>query len=230
MRVLVTETTWTSMAAAKDLADAGMLVTRAGDGEEALDFAAVADHNVILIDHDLPDRDAADLIRTLRRRNPTTGLVLIAPPRDMERKLKAFAAGADDVVSSDAETAEILARVGAVGRRRAGRADPVIRIADLAIDTARHRASVGAAALPLTRIEYELLELLALRQGQVVSKDAIMTHLYSVEDAPDPRIIAAYVCHIRTKITAAGGDAGVVENVWGRGYALVDTRPLKVAA
>ncbi len=230
MRILVSETTWAAMAIANDLANAGFLVTPAADGGEVFEYADLAQQNVILLDVDLPDMSGHHCLRQLRRTYPRAAIVMMAPPKDLAAKLRAFQCGADDVIEYKAEPREVAARLQAIARRRAGLSAPTIQVADLTLDCAQRRASIAGKPLHLTRLEYELVEMLALRAGKIVSKDEIMAQIYALGDAPDPKIIGVYICHIRAKISALGGDAGIVENVRGRGYALVNSAPLRIAA
>jgi DNA-binding response OmpR family regulator len=220
MRVLITETTFPAMALANDMAARGLLVTRAGDAEDALAFAEHAPQDVALIEGDLPDHRPADLIRLLRRRHPGLALILVAPSGDLGMKLAGFEAGADDVVPPSMPAAEIAARAEAIVRRYRGRAGAELRLGDLTLDLSARRARVGKTVLPLARLEFALVEFMAQRMGQVVSRDQIMAHLYGLDDSPDSRVITAYICHIRGKIEAAGGDGSVIRNHWGRGYSI----------
>lgn len=230
MRILIADTTWNSMIAAKALADAGLLLTRANDGQELFEYADLSAQNVILFDADLPDIGPLDCLRRLRAEHPETGIVLMADETDMAFRLRALQLGADDVVSRKVKSGELVARVQAIARRRSGHAAPVFEIEGLQIDTLSRQARVGGKALPLTRMEYELLELLAMRTGQIVDKDRIMAQLYALGDAPDIRIIGVYIHHIRAKIAAFGGNPSILENVRGRGYSLMEAMPQDVAA
>ena len=145
---------------------------------------------------------------------------MIVPAQNMGLMLSAFRAGIDDVFYADIEPREAVARIQAVGRRYAGKANPILQIGDLTIDTALRTVHCESAHLPLTRIEYELVEFLALNEERVLSKHEIMDKLYAQGDAPDASIVAVYVCTIRNKLAAAGGNPNVFETIWGRGYSL----------
>lgn len=235
MRVLILETTFATMSLAVDLTRTGLLVTRAADAEDTLAFADHAAQDVAIIDADLPDAQPATLIRTLRNRHPDLGLILTAPRGDLGARLAAFAAGADDALAYDVPAAEVAARIEAIVRRHRGTPQSDLRLGDLTLDLATRELRVGSAVVPLARLEFALFEFLARRAGQVLSRDAIMEHLYGLEDSPDHRIITAYICHIRSKIAEAGGDPSVIRNHWGRGYSIeatpvAATRPETIVA
>lgn len=220
MRVLILETTFATMSLAVDLARQGLLVTRADDAEDALAFADNATQDVAIIDADLPGTPAATLIRRLRSHHPDLAIILTAPRGDLGARLAALAAGADDAVSHGVPAAEVTARIEAIVRRYRGTPQSDLRLGNLTLDLAARQLRVGSTDVPLARLEFALFEFLARRPGQVLSRDAIMDHLYGLDDCPDQRIITAYICHIRSKIEAAGGDAGIIRNHWGRGYSV----------
>jgi two-component system, cell cycle response regulator CtrA len=89
---------------------------------------------------------------------------------------------------------------------------------------------IGGEAMRITRLEYQLLEFLALAPNMVRTKAAILTQLYLLEDEPHSRVIDAYICRIRREIARLGGDADLIETVWGRGYMMRDAALVPAAA
>jgi DNA-binding response OmpR family regulator len=231
MRILVAETNWAAMTAARVLADAGFRLGAAETAEEVIAYAEACPHDVVLLNSDLPDMDPVVCVRALRHRLPRLSIALIAPKAALELWLRAFDAGADEVIAAEADPRELVARLQSIARRRAGLAEPVARIADLVVDCQAREVTVGMVPLALTHMEYEILEFMALRVGSVVSSEVLMEHLYGLEeDAPSSKILSVFIYHIRQKIAAAGGGAGIIETIWGRGYVLADTRALRIAA
>lgn len=230
MRVLLSDTTWTTMTLAHTLTNQGFYLTRADSAAETIEYAQMTEQNVIVIDSDLPDMRMSDCVRRLRHIKQDVGILVIGRPGDAIGMLKAFELGADDWIAETTDPLEICARLAAISRRHAGRARPVLEVADLVIDCDTHSVTLAGAPMHLTRIEYELLEMLALNVAKVVSKEAMMGQVYALDDEPDARIIDVYICRIRRKIAAMGGHSGIVETIWGRGYMLMDTTALDVAA
>lgn len=230
VRILFAETNWAGMALARDLHQAGFFLTRGDDGADLIDFADLAQQDIIIVDADLPDMPSIDCLRMLRCRHPAQAIAFAIGKADQALALRAYAAGADLVFAHRVDRRELVARLVALGRRSAGFDRPLIPCGDVTIDCSHRAALVHGRRLDLTRIEYELLEYLALRPGQVVPKAGLMTHLYAFDDHPDDRIIAAYICHIRAKIGAAGGNPDLIQNNWGRGYALTAAPGQRMAA
>ena len=230
MRVLLAETTWASMIAARELALAGFLVSTANDGHELSEYVSLARQNVILFDADLPDMDGLEALRALRRADPNVGICVMVPDAAFDKRMRAFAMGADEVISTTCDRRELVARVQSVARRRSGLAGPQLRAGALVIDCNTRAVELGGKTLHLTRHEYEIVEMLALRSGAIVPKDDLMLQIYGLDEAPDSKIIGVYICHIRGKIVDLGGDPAIIENVRGRGYAILEQVQIARAA
>ena len=112
-----------------------------------------------------------------------------------------------------------MARVRSMVRRGHGKKSATIRVGDLEIDTARKSAKRGGAAIDLSAREYALLEYLAHRQGQVVSRSDIWEHLYDQHDETTSNVVDVYIGYLRRK-TEAGGRPRLIQTVRGVGYAL----------
>jgi two-component system, cell cycle response regulator CtrA len=111
------------------------------------------------------------------------------------------------VVTEETPATEIAARLRAIVRRRAGRSTPRIELGRMVLDIDTQTAVIGGEEMNLTRLEYQLLEFLALGVNNVRTKAAILTQLYMLEDEPHSRVVDAYVCRIRREMTRLGADA-----------------------
>ena len=230
MRVLVSETTWTSSAVACDLAKEGFLLTRANDGEEALLFIRDAVHDAVVLDADLGDIPTPRAIRNLRVFQPWLPVLVVAEGAGHEESHELFTAGADHVATSQPEASEFAARIRALARRPAGYPSPVIALGTVEINLDARRVSVGGVSLALTPAEYEFIEHLTLKRRQIVSRDEIMTHLYGLDDAPDAKILDVHSTRIRKKLASAGADPSQFRALNGRGFILDDLQPAASAA
>jgi two-component system, cell cycle response regulator CtrA len=106
----------------------------------------------------------------------------------------------------------------------------VIRCGDLTVRTDRQRAEVGGRDAHLTKTEYEILQLLALRQGTPISKEIFLNHLYGGRDEPDQKIIDVFICKLRKKLAEVSGGKDYIETIWGRGWLLREPQPVKMAS
>lgn len=181
------------------------------------DLADVIRHgswNVVVFD---ADTVAHSVIRDLRRAGCKIPILTTTDEDDSKYRARLLDTGADDALSVLASAAEVVARVRALIRRSAGHAQNVVVAGPVAVNLENQTVSVDGAPVYLTSHEWGVIELLALRKGLTVSKDALMNHLYGGMDEPEPKIVDVFVCKIRRKL----GDAkAVVETTWGRGYRL----------
>jgi two-component system, cell cycle response regulator CtrA len=195
----------------------GAVVDHVDTGEEGLELARHYDYDVVLLDLMLPDIEGFEVVRRMRiSRNDTPVLILSGQSRP-QVKVKGLGLGADDFISKPFDKAELLARMQAIVRRSKGYSQPSLRIGPLLLDLGSHEVAVDDQPVHLTGKEYAILELLVLRKGMVVTKEAFLNHLYGGMDEPEMKIIDVFVCKLRQKLALAGADH-LIGTVWGRGY------------
>ncbi len=189
-----------------------------GLGEEALEVAKHYEYDAILMDLNLPDMPGIEVLKKLRVNKVSTPVLVLSGQIDMDSKLKALGAGADDYLTKPANHAELAARLRAVVRRAKGHAQSVIQIGDLAVNLDIKSAEIGGERVPLSCKEYQMLELLALRRGTTLTKETFLNHLYGEMDEPEAKIIDVFVCKLRKKLAAFTTSQNYIETVWGQGY------------
>ncbi len=218
MRVLLVEDDLTTARAVTlVLKSASAVVDQADTGEEALELLRHYDYDIVVLDLILPDMEGFEVVRRMRQgRNSTPVLVLSGLAR-AQAKVKALGMGADDFMTKPFDRAELLARVQAVVRRSKGFSQPMLRLGGLQISLDSREVTVNGQPVHLTGKEYAILELLVLRKGMVLTKEAFLNHLYGGMDEPEMKIIDVFVCKLRKKLALAGAGS-VIGTVWGRGY------------
>ena len=173
--------------------------------------------DLVVLDLGLPRMDGIDVIRQIRASgNPVPILVLSARERPADRTL-GLDVGADDYLGKPFDTAELLARVRALIRRSAGRAQPTLEAGPLQLDPTTLAASWHGRNLDLTRREFALLRLLMEQRGRPMARDAIQRHLYGWNDDVASNAVDVHVHALRRKL-----DPGAIRTVRGIGYALGD--------
>ena len=189
-------------------------------GEDGLAAAGLYDYDVILLDLMLPDMDGMDVLRRLRSNQVKAPVLILSGLDDVAYKSKGLNIGADDYLIKPFDNRELLARIEAIRRRFRGHDDSVVRSGDLTVNFDTQLVEIAGKRVYVTPKEYSILELLCLRQGVVLSKEAFLDHLYAGRDEPETKIIDVFVCKLRKKLTEASGGKNYIETVWGRGYML----------
>ena len=200
---------------------ASMVVDAVDSGEEALEYCRLCDFDMVLLAATLPDMEGYDVVRRLRAARLATPVLLLSDTAAPQAKIKGFAAGADDVIAKPFDTQELVARIQAVVRRAKGFAQPNLTVGELTLNLGSCEATVAGTPVHLTGKEYAILELLVLRKGMVLTKEAFLNHLYGGMDEPEVKIIDVFICKLRKKLSQAGAN-NFIGTVWGRGYMLRD--------
>lgn len=201
MRVLVAEDhAPLARSLANGLREEGFAVDLTGGGDEALKLAQQNPYDCIVLDVMLPERDGWAVVRQLRDEGSRSPILMLTARDAVEDRVKGLNLGADDYLVKPFAWEELLARVQALIRRGVGQSQPVLRVADLEIDTAAKNVSRGGNPITLSAKEYALLEFLARRQGQVVSRTEIWNHLYDQVDHAGSNVVDVYIGYLRNKI------------------------------
>jgi two-component system, cell cycle response regulator CtrA len=203
------------------LKSSGAVVDHADTGEEGLELSRHYDYDIVVLDLILPDIEGFEVVRRMRiSRNDTPVLILSGLTRP-QAKVKGLGLGADDFITKPFDRAELLARLQAIIRRSKGFSQPSLRVGPLLLNLDSHDVSVDDQPVHLTGKEYAILELLVLRKGMVLTKEAFLNHLYGGMDEPEMKIIDVFICKLRKKLAVAGAD-NLIGTVWGRGYMIRD--------
>jgi two-component system OmpR family response regulator len=193
----------------------GYVVDVAHNGEDGLHLGVTSDYDAIVLDIMLPKLNGWQVLEGLRQRKRTPVLMLTA--RDaLNDRVRGLDAGADDYLVKPFQLAELMARLRALIRRAAGQAHSRIDIGDICVDTAAKCAYREQIPLPLTAMEYSLLELLALHRGRLVSRTMIYEHLFDEVDISLSNNVDVHVSNLRKKL---GRD--IIKTRRGLGY-LID--------
>lgn len=200
MRVLVIEDDPAlSRSLAATLREEDYAVDTALDGETGLIKAGEQPYDAILLDVMLPRLDGWEVLARLRPKVSTPVLMLTARDAVPDR-IKGLDHGADDYLTKPFDIDELLARLRALIRRRAGHTHPSIDLGSAVLDTAARRLTVSGADVPLTPSEYALLEYLALHRGEVVTRTELYDHLFDEAESTLSNLLDVRVSALRKKI------------------------------
>lgn len=222
MRVLLVEDDLTAARGISlMLKSGGAVVDQVDTGEEALDLVRHYDYDIIVLDLILPDIEGYDVVRRMRSARIDTPVMILSGLARPQAKVKGLGLGADDFITKPFDKAELLARMQAVVRRSKGYSQPSLHVGPLTLNLDSREVSVDNSPVYLTSKEYAILELLVLRKGMILTKEAFLNHLYGGMDEPEMKIIDVFICKLRKKLAHAGA-SNLIGTVWGRGYMIRD--------
>lgn len=205
------------------LARGGFRVLTAADGTTALAQARHQRPDLVVLDLNLPGMDGLDVCRALRRESDVPIIMLTARIEEADR-LIGLELGADDYIVKPFSPRELVARARAVLRRARGGGQPqtLIRAGDLEIDLDAHRATRRGEPIPLTRIEFKLLAILAQNPGLTFSREQLVERLHGIAYEGYDRSVDSHVKNLRRKLEPDPAEPRYVFTVYGVGYRFTD--------
>lgn len=220
MRVLVVEDERkTASFIKKALQAEGFAVDVCHDGEEAMGVVRSVAFDAIVLDIMLPGRDGLSLLKVLRQRGCPTPVMLLSARGEVDERVEGLDAGADDYLPKPFVVAELAARVRALVRRGSDTRAPVLRVANLELDTITRQARRGEAIISLTTIEFRLLEYLMRSPGRVCSRMTLLEKVWDYDFDPGTNLVDVNIMRLREKVDE-GFEPRLVHTIRGVGYVL----------
>jgi DNA-binding response OmpR family regulator len=222
MRILLVEDEQALAAVLKrGLEEHAYAVDLAEDGDSALAFATSEPYDLVILDVMLPDIDGFTLCRKLRAESRHMPVLMLTALNSVDDRVAGLDSGADDYLSKPFDPRELLARVRALLRREQPTRDPLLRVADLELNTASHAVRRGPRHIELTTREFAILELFLRNVNRVLSRDEIAQHIWAFDFTAMSNVIDVYVGNLRRKL---GDDVEprLLSTVRGAGYLLRD--------
>jgi two-component system, OmpR family, copper resistance phosphate regulon response regulator CusR len=224
MRLLVIEDEPKTLAyLRKGLTESGFTVDTAASGTEGLQLAMSGDYDLLVLDVMLPGLDGWTVMRRLRARKSTPVLFLSARD-DLEDRVQGLELGGDDYLVKPFAFVELLARIRTVLRRGPTRETEFLVIGELEIDVVRRRVRRGSARIDLTSREFALLNLLARRRGEILSRTQIASFVWDMNFDSDTNVVEVAVRRLRAKVDDPFTHK-MIHTVRGMGYVLDTEKP-----
>ncbi|MBI5945892.1 MAG: response regulator transcription factor [Chloroflexi bacterium] len=199
----------------------GYRVVTAGDGQSALTTARREKPDLIILDLMLPGMDGREVCRILRRESDVPIIMLTALAEEVDQ-VTGLEIGADDYITKPFSPRTLVARVRALLRRTRGeiKLPSIIRIGGLEIDSEKYSVTVNGAPIKLTPNEFKLLQLLAARPGQTLTREQLIEDLHGGASSID-RSVDSHIKNLRKKLETASGES-MIETVYGIGYRFIE--------
>ncbi len=199
----------------------GHEVDRAGDGQAALEAAALQIPDLVVLDLGLPRCDGTEVLEQLRRDLPGSLVLVLTGRSDVQERVRCLDLGADDFVLKPFSFHELMARCRALLRRRARFADPMVRFGGVELNRMERTVSYERVRVELTVKEFSLLEFLMLRRGACCTRAELLQDVWHSSTGAGTNVVDVYITYLRKKLAAAHpGDskwASPIESVRGTG-------------
>ena len=204
----------------RGLQEQGYAVDTAFTGKEALDWAAVAPYDLIILDILLPELSGLEVCKELRQRGVNTPVLMLTARDSIDDRVAGLDAGADDYLVKPFALKELLARLRALSRRADGPAKATkLQVADLTLDTLTRRVERSNRPIELAAKEYAVLECLMRDTGRVVTRTMIAEHVWSYDVYNQSNVVDVYIRNLRRKIDDLH-DVKLIHTIRGQGYRL----------
>lgn len=223
MRILIIEDeTNLCNSIAEGLRMDGYEVDSCQDGLDALELCEAEHYDLILLDLNLPGMDGMEVLRRLRKEDEETRVLILSAKGQIRDKVRGLDAGANDYLTKPFHFEELEARVRSLTRRKFIQKDVCLQCGEISFDTKARTAVAKGQSLSLTRKEAGLLEYLLLHQGQVISQEEMLEHLWDNSVNSFSNSIRVHISSLRKKLrTALGYDP--IQNKIGQGYMIGGT-------
>ncbi|QCD44062.1 response regulator transcription factor [Campylobacter mucosalis] len=202
----------------KHLKKSGYSVDSAFNGDEAMDFIAVARYDLIVLDVMMPVMDGLTFLKKIRTKKLDTAVLILTAKDEIDDIVGGLDAGADDYLVKPFDFKELLARIRVLIRRNSGNADNEISVDRLKINLLKKSVKLDEQEIELTAKEYEILEFLTLNKGRILSRDQIKEHVWDFDYTGSSNIIDVLVKNIRKKL----GKNEIIQTKRGLGYVIKD--------
>lgn len=202
-----------------DLKENGYVVHTLDNGLEAEQLLGVEEFALAIFDVNLPGMSGLELLQTVRERELSLPVIMLTTRAQVEHRVEGLSLGADDYLGKPYDRMELLARVNAVLRRSYAKPNPVFQIGDLSVDLNRREVKRSEKKVALSTREFNLLEVLVLANGKVVSRQELLDQIYDIDIDRDSNVLDVYISYLRRKIDK-GHETQLIHTVRGKGYIL----------
>jgi DNA-binding response OmpR family regulator len=230
MRLLVVEDELDiAHAVAKGLRQQGYAVDVAYDGEQGWKLAEVNEYDLLILDLNLPEMDGLELCRRLRASRPSLLILMLTARSLPDERVTGLEQGADDYLVKPFYFAELTARIRALLRRDMRVRTPLLQFKDLKVDPTARVVWQDNHRLELTSKEFGILEYLLRHQGEIISQETLLEHVWDMQANPLTNTVRVHINSLRRKLEDVAEMPRYIETIIGQGYRLGVPNGLEIA-
>ena len=197
------------------------IVDGVSDGEDTLDFASTGEYDGLVLDIMMPGLDGIEVLKKLRAKGVSTPALFLTARTEVEQRVEGLDAGADDYLPKPFATAELIARVRAMLRRKDTFVPDLLDSGGLTLNRSTYQISHKDKTVSLSGKEFQLLEMFMQRPGVIVTTEQLMTHVWGWETDVDTSVVWVHISNLRKKLESIEAPVGI-RFQRGAGYVLED--------
>lgn len=189
------------------------------NGQDALDYAEGQEYDGIILDIMMPKKSGLEVLRTLRAHKNQVPVLLLTAKTQVDDRVEGLDSGADDYLGKPFAMKELLARVRAMTRRQSTLTDNVLTLGNVTLNRSTFELSVGDEKIRLANKDFQMMEMLIVNPGQIISTDRFMEKVWGYDSDTEIGVVWVYVSNLRKKLAALGADIEI-KAVRNQGYSL----------
>lgn len=193
------------------------------DGQEALDYLEGQEYDGVILDIMMPKKSGLEVLKTIRAHKNQVPVLLLTAKTQIDDKVEGLDTGADDYLGKPFVMKELLARVRAITRRQNTLTDNVLTVGNLALNRSTFELSVGEEKVRLANKDFQMLEMLMVNTGQIISTERFMEKIWGYDSDTEINVVWVYISNLRKKLSALGADHEI-KAVRNQGYSLQERR------
>ncbi len=180
------------------------------NGIDGLDYALTGIYDVIVLDIMLPQMNGIEVLKEIRKNNIASAVLMLTAKAEIEDKINGLDNGADDYLTKPFITEEFMARVRALGRRNGKEySGNQLSFGDISIDKNKHEISKNSQKIKLSQKEYEIMEMLILNKGNIISKEQFIQKIWGYDTDVEYNSIEVYISFVRKKLSAVNSNVKI---------------------
>lgn len=189
------------------------------NGQDALDYLNADNYDGAILDIMMPKMDGITVLKNVRASGNHIPIILLTAKAEIDDRVTGLDSGADDYLTKPFSMKELLARIRAMTRRQEKTTDNVLSFGDISLDRSTYQLSCGENAIRLASREYQMLEMLMVSPGQVISVDQFMDKIWGYDSEAELNVVWVYISYLRKKLTGLGSKVSI-KATRGLGYSL----------
>lgn len=189
------------------------------NGEDALDYLNADNYDGAILDIMMPKMDGITVLKNVRASGNHIPIIMLTAKSEIDDRVTGLDSGADDYLTKPFSMKELLARIRAMTRRQEKTTDTVLSFGDITLDRATYQLSCGGQTIRLASREYQMLEMLMVCPGQVISVDQFMDKIWGYDSDAELNVVWVYISYLRKKLNGLGSKVSI-KATRGLGYSL----------